>query len=63
MVERDHSLVDPTEAFFSESMRRETVTGMRIVLTLETQDWTDHLNSPSAQRRKTYTPTVNENGF
>ena len=63
MVERDHFPVDSTEAFFRESMRREAVTGMRIVLALETQDDTDQRNTPSAQGNETYTPTAYENDF
>ena len=34
MVSRDHTPLGPTDAFFSESMRREAMTGMRIVFAL-----------------------------
>lgn len=50
MVERDHALVDPIEALFNESMRRDAMRGTRTVFTLETKEKVNNRNTSSASR-------------
>ena len=61
MVERDHTFVVPIEAFLSESMRRDVMSGTRIVFALRIKDDINHRNMSSASRNRTCIPGANEN--
>lgn len=56
MVERDHTRVDPTEAFLSESIRRDAMSGTRTVFALEMIENINRRITSSAPRTKTYIP-------
>ena len=52
MVERDHTRVGPTETFFSESMRRDAMSGTRTGFALEIEDDINRRDSPALRNKK-----------
>lgn len=63
-VGRDRTLLDSTEAFFSESMRRDDMSGMRTVVALKMKDNISDRNTSSASRSsKAYIPGDSASDF